>query len=68
MKKLMTVSIAILICFAAHANGNVFEVDEAVVQVSAAIFVVGMFMYFIMSVLKRILDHRLKNKIIDIRN
>ena len=65
MKKLMTVSIAILICFAANANGNVLEVNEEMLQVSAAIFVVGMFMYFIISILKRILEHRLKNKIID---
>ena len=61
----MTVSIAILICFAANANGNVLEVNEEMLQVSAAIFVVGMFMYFIISILKRILEHRLKNKIID---
>ena len=65
MKKLMTVSAAILICFAANANGNVLEINEEVAQVSAAIFVLGMFMYFIISVLKRILEHRLKNKIID---
>ena len=61
----MTVSAAILICFAANANGNVLEINEEVAQVSAAIFVLGMFMYFIISVLKRILEHRLKNKIID---
>lgn len=65
MKKLMTVSAAILICLAANANGNVLEINEEVAQVSAAIFVLGMFMYFIISVLKRILEHRLKNKIID---
>jgi len=65
MKKLITVSAAILICFAANANGNVLEINEEMVQVAAAIFVLGMFMYFIISVLKRILEHRLKNKIID---
>lgn len=65
MKKLMTVSAAILICFGAKANGNVLGFSDEMVQVSAAIFVVGMFMYFIISVLKRILEHRLKNRIID---
>ena len=65
MKKLMTVSAAILICFAANANGNALVIDEPMLQVFAAIFVVGMFMYFIINVLKRILEHRLKNKIID---
>lgn len=61
----MTVSAAILICFAANANGNDLHVNEEMLQVSAAIFVVGMFMYFIINILKRILEHRLKNKIID---
>ena len=65
MKKLMTVSAAILICFAVQANDNVMRISEDMIQVFAAIFVVGMFMYFIISVLKRILDHRLKNRIID---
>ena len=60
----MTVSAAVLLGFVAHANGNV-RISEEMVQVSAAIFVVGMFMYFIISVLKRILEHRLKNRIID---
>ena len=61
----MTVSVAILICFVANAHENELRVNEEMLQVSAAIFVVGMFMYFIINVLKRILDHRLKNKIID---
>jgi uncharacterized PurR-regulated membrane protein YhhQ (DUF165 family) len=30
-----------------------------------AIFVVGMFMYFIIDIIKRIFEHRLKNKIVD---
>ena len=29
------------------------------------IFVVGMFMFFIMAVMKKIFEHRLKNKIVD---
>lgn len=65
MKKLMTITVAVLICFAANANGNTLELNEEFFQVAAAIFVLGMFMFFIINILKRILEHRLKNKIIE---
>jgi drug/metabolite transporter (DMT)-like permease len=65
MKKIMTVSVGILICFVASAHDGSYQVDNAAVEIASAIFVVGMFMYFIITVLKQILEHRLKNKIID---
>jgi len=65
MKKLMTISAAILICFAANAHGDVMRYNEELFQIVAAIFVVGMFMYFIINVMRRIFEHRLKNKIVD---
>ncbi len=61
----MTVSAAILICFAANAHGDVMRYNEELFQIVAAIFVVGMFMYFIINVMSRIFEHRLKNKIVD---
>lgn len=61
----MTISAAILICFAANAHGDVMRYNEELFQIVAAIFVVGMFMYFIINVMRRIFEHRLKNKIVD---
>ena len=65
MKKIITIITVCSVSFAANAHGSDVEYNEEILQVAAAIFVVGMFMYFIINVLKRILDHRLKNKIID---
>ena len=42
-----------------------FKYDSEMFQICATIFVVGMFMYFIINIMKRIFEHRLKNKIVD---
>ena len=41
------------------------EFDMTIFNVCATIFVVGLFMVFILTVMKRILEHRIKNKIVD---
>ena len=64
MKKLMTISLAVLACFATKADNGVIH-NEEMIQVFTAIFVAGMFMLFIITVLNRILEHKLKNKIVD---
>ena len=65
MKKIITIATIFSLGFTANAHDNAFEFNEEMVQVAAAVFVVGMFMYFIINVMKRIFEHRLKNKIVD---
>ncbi len=40
-------------------------VDRDIFNICATIFVVGLFMAFILAILKRIIDYRLKNKIVE---
>jgi len=54
-----------LVSSTAYAHDTAFAYNEEVLQVAAAIFVVGMFMYFIINVMKKIFEYRLKNKIVD---
>jgi len=65
MKKIITIVTVCSVSFAANAQENAIRVNEEMLQVFAAIFVVGMFMYFIINVMKRILEYKLKNKIVD---
>ena len=65
MKKIITIATVCSVSFTANAHNGDIEISEEMLQVAAAIFVVGMFMYFIINILKRILEHRLKNKIVD---
>ena len=64
MKKIITIATVCLAGFTANAHDG-YEYSDEIFEVSAAIFVVGMFMYFIINVMKRILEYRLKNKIVD---
>lgn len=65
MKKIITIATVCSVSFTANAHDSGFEYNEELFQIAAAIFVVGMFMYFIMNIIKRIFEHRLKNKIVD---
>lgn len=65
MKKIIAIATVCSVSFAANAHDSGFEYNEEIFQIAAAIFVVGMVMYFIINVMKRILEHRLKNKIVD---
>ena len=66
MKKIITITAAGLVCFTANAQGETgMEFRPEVFRTFAIIFIVGMFMYFIINIIKRIFDHRLKNKIVD---
>jgi len=67
MKKILTVTTASFMCFIANAQGEerYFRYNQDVFEACAAIFVVGMFMIFIITVMKKIFEHRLKNKIVD---
>ena len=66
MKKIITIIAAGLVSFSVNAqDGTDMEFRPEVFRGVAAIFVVGMFMYFIINIMKRIFEHRLKNKIVD---
>ena len=69
MKKVLTITIASLLCFAVQAQGNdpyyYMQYNRGIFETCSVIFVVGMFMFFIMAVMKKIFEHRLKNKIVD---
>ena len=65
MKKLIAIATVCSVSFTANAHESDVVYNEEILQVAAAIFVVGMFMYFIIDVLRRIFEHRLKNKIVD---
>ena len=69
MKKTLTITTAILMCFIVNAQS--YNSDAAmrynmdIFEVCGAIFVIGMFMFFFMAIMKKIFEHRLKNKIVD---
>jgi drug/metabolite transporter (DMT)-like permease len=66
MKKVITIIAAGLVSFTVNAQGDFdMEFRPEVFRSVFAIFVVGMFMYFIINIMKRIFEHRLKNKIVD---
>jgi hypothetical protein len=65
MKKIITIATVCAASFTANAHDSAFEYNEEIFQIAAMIFVVGMVMYFIINVMKRIFEHRLKNKIVD---
>ena len=66
MKKIVITILTGFACFSTNAQGNQnIELSPEVFNVCATIFVVGMFMYFIINIMKRIFEHRLKNKIVD---
>ena len=48
------------------AKADDFGLDgREVFRVMATIFIIGMFMYFILTIMKRLLENKLKNKIVD---
>ena len=67
MKKILSITAASLMSFFANAQGYTsgMQYNQDVFEACAAIFVVGMFMVFIITVMKKIFEHRLKNKIVD---
>jgi len=70
MKKILVTIPASLMGYMVNAQDNgqpvyLMRYDSEMFQVAATIFVVGMFMYFIITIMKRIFEHRLKNKIVD---
>jgi drug/metabolite transporter (DMT)-like permease len=69
MKKILTITPAVLVGFMANAQSYdhdmVMRYNMDIFELCAAIFTVGLFMFFIIVVMKRIFEQRLKNKIVD---
>ena len=69
MKKITSIAVIILSPFFAIAQDRNFEeinrMNMEAFRICATIFMVGIFMIFILAILKKFLEHRLKNKIIE---
>ena len=66
MKKIICIAAVITTPFVVAAqNIPAPIIDKDIFNAIASIFVVGLFMIFIFAILKRLLDNRLKNKIVD---
>jgi hypothetical protein len=70
MKKALIITAASLASsVAATAQNNdpyyMMGYNKDIFEICATVFVVGMFMFFIITVMKKIFEHRLKNKIVD---
>lgn len=65
MKKIMKAAILLLAPLAINAQGEHDPGYTKIFEICATIFVVILFMAFILAILKWILEHRLRNKIVD---
>jgi hypothetical protein len=65
MKKILSFLIFIAVPFALNAQSNLNEMNPEIFRTCSAIFVFALILLFILTVLKRIVDFRLKNKIVD---
>jgi len=66
MKKIITLTAITALPFSLYAqSGTSMELNMEVFRTCATIFVVALFMVFVLTVMRRVLDHRLKNKIVE---
>jgi hypothetical protein len=65
MKKTLSISAAIFFSLFLNAQTDSYTFNRDIFEICATIFTVGMFMFFIITVMKKIFEHRLKNKIVD---
>jgi hypothetical protein len=67
MKKIVTTTIIAATGFAAHAQGRVITMRDygPVTELLGTITLVAMIMFTILTLFKRVMDYRLKNKLID---
>ncbi|MEX6690168.1 hypothetical protein QTN47_21845 [Danxiaibacter flavus] len=66
MKKIINIALIVSAPVVANAQGgDTFSVNEDVFNICATIFVVGLFMIFILGITKRVMDYRIKNKIVE---
>jgi len=66
MKRIASIAIVMAAPFMANAQGTGERVAEReVFEICSTIFTVGLFMLFILAIIKRYMDYRLKAKIVD---
>ena len=66
MKKSISIAIIAALPFVANAQGsNVLETNMEIFRIITSILTVALFMVFILTVMKRVLEYRLKNRIVD---
>jgi hypothetical protein len=65
MKKIISILAVTTLPFSLYAQNIGTTIDKEIFNVCATIFVVALFMIFILTIIKRMLDHRLKNKIVE---
>lgn len=66
LKKSMTLLLLLFAGLAqAQGDGYRYKINQEIFEITAAIAVTLMVMLFILAVIKRYLDHKLKNKIVD---
>ncbi|MFD2523120.1 hypothetical protein [Emticicia soli] len=63
MKKLFVILLALVSPAMAHAQEGLYEPE--VFRTVSVIFLVGLFMWFCLAVMRRIMDNKLRNKIVD---
>lgn len=64
MKKIITIAV-IAAPIISNAQANTQGIDKEVFNVCASILTVILFMIFILAIIKRIMDYRIKNKIVE---
>lgn len=66
MKKIISLLVVTTTPFTINAqNTGTVYIDKEMFNVFATIFVVGLLMIFILAILRRVMDYRLKNKIVE---
>jgi H+/Cl- antiporter ClcA len=65
MKKFITIAIIATTPIIANAQSNMQGINEDVFNACASIFTAGLFMIFILAIIRRIMDYRIKNKIVE---
>jgi hypothetical protein len=65
MKKILTTIAILLGATVANAQGSRMYIDPEMMRIIATIIFLGLFMLFILTMLKRVFEYRLKNKIVE---
>lgn len=66
MKKIISLSaIGIAPCLAHARGGSLLSINMEIFHICASLFAVGLFMLFILAIMKYIIDYRLKNKVVE---
>jgi capsular polysaccharide biosynthesis protein len=66
MKKIINIAVIVAAPIFSNAqSGNSQVMDKEVFNICATIFTVGLFMIFILVIIKRVMDYRIKNRIVE---